>query len=141
MRPPKPISCLALFGFLLQTSGCYSVYPLAEDLPTEPGGPVTWRTVVVTQEDGRTLELREPWKDSLWVGGEAELTYAEGPRVTQVQLELTEVERIEEKRFNRAKTIGLVALSVGLASLLPLVVADVFKGRQPGPGPGMTPGG
>jgi hypothetical protein len=96
---------------------------------------------MVTQADGQKLDLLEPWMDSLWIGGKAELTYTDGPRISDVRLDINEVERIEEKRFDRVKTLGLVALSVGLASLLPLVVWDVFEGPAPGPGPGMTSGG
>ena len=135
MGTQKPLSVLALGVFLIQATGCYSLYPLSKELPSESEGPVTWRTVVVTQDTGQRVEVREPWMDAVWIGGEAELVYPEGPRVTEVRFSLEEVRGIEEKRFSRAKTIVLVGGAIGFSALLPLAFADFFRGKSPGPGP------
>jgi hypothetical protein len=136
MRPRKTLCLVALGGFLVQATGCYSIRPLTSELPTLPGGPLSYMTVVVTQETGQKIEVMEPWMDSDWVGGEAELPYSVGVRRTEVRFSLDEVRTIEEKKFSPVKTIVLVGLAMGFSALLPLIVADLFKGPSPGPGPG-----
>lgn len=105
-----------LLLLLLAPSGCYSFSLLQADLPPGPGVGDQDLIIRVTMADGENITLKKPWlEDRMLWGWEKGKNEDTEPR----RLDLSRVELVEERVFDREKTVRaatyvLGALGVGL---------------------------
>lgn len=102
---------ILLVGCLIGTPGCYSFYLLSTHLPSEADQGDPELIVRVTTLDGEKVVLKKPWLGEGAVGGEKSKVMAE-PR--QVLIPLSQVDRIEEREFDRERTLKAVVIVLGL---------------------------
>lgn len=111
MRPPKPLTLIALLLLQVQTVGCRSFQPITEPLPTQPRSFEDGKKPVIRVEtlDRQRVTLYAGWMDSVNVGG---VKRGRHPYPNELLVfPLSEVRTIEQARFDKGETVLLFLVS------------------------------
>ena len=113
---------LLLFAF--GTWGCHSFYPAAFSPATSWKPDKTKDVLLVVRKDGESVRLARPSIDSISIRGVPEAERSDG-NLREVQIPLSDVDRVYVKKLDFWDTFGLVTLLSGGAFLVLLTLQIV----------------